>query len=116
MSLGLVASVGQVPACFLALACSLALACPLALAGGCGPVFYTGSFLPAARAVEQAREADAAEHAPYEFHYAEAHLRKAREEAAESSYEDAIRYAEIAEEFGTRARELAVERRRLRGR
>ena len=78
----------------------------------CGPVAYTVSVVPATRAVEQAREADASEHAPYEFHYAEEHLEKAREEAAEASYGDARRYAATAEEFGTKARDLA--RRRLR--
>lgn len=74
---------------------------------------YTVHITPAARAVEQAREADAARHAPYEFHYAEAHLRKAREEAAEASYDEAIEYAGIAEEFGNKARKLA--QRRMRG-
>ncbi|MEM9190253.1 MAG: DUF4398 domain-containing protein [Myxococcota bacterium] len=79
---------------------------------GCGPALYTVHITPAARAVEQAREADAARHAPYEFYYAEAHLRKAREEASEASYQEAIRFAGIAEEYGDKARDLA--RRRLR--
>ena len=82
------------------------------LLGGCGPTLYTVHILPASQAVEQAREANAAEHAPYEYYFAEAHLHKAREEAAEASYQDAIRYAEQAELFGTKARELS--RRRLR--
>jgi hypothetical protein len=53
--------------------------------------------------VDEAREANAKWHAPYEFHLAEAYLRQARIEAAEASYEDAIHYARVAEEFGTRA-------------
>ncbi len=73
---------------------------------------YTINVMPAARAVEQADEAGASEHAPYEYYYAEAHLDKAREEAAEASYQDAARYADIAEEHGVKARDLA--RRRLR--
>ena len=78
---------------------------------GCGPTLYTVRIVPAARAVEQARQAGAEEHAPYELAYAEAYLDKAREEAAEASYEDAMRFAETAEEFGEKARALA--RRRL---
>lgn len=79
---------------------------------GCGPAIYTINIMPAARAVTQAREAGAAEHAPYEYWYAHAHLRKAKEEAGEASYQDAIRYADIAEEHGVKALDLA--RRRLR--
>jgi len=89
-----------------------ALVAALVTLGGCGPALYTINIMPGARAVEQAREAGAPEHAPYEYYYAEAHLSKAREEAAEASYQDAVRYAEIAEEFGTKGRDLA--RRRLR--
>ena len=77
---------------------------------------YTIHILPAALAVEQAREADAAEHAPYEFYYAREHLRKAREEAAEASYQDAGRFARVAEEFGVKARDLARRRMREMGR
>jgi hypothetical protein len=66
--------------------------------------------------VEQAKEADAEEHAPYEYHYARVHLEKAREEAAEASYEDAIRFAETAEEYGKKARDLSRRRMREMGR
>lgn len=79
---------------------------------GCGPAIYTINIMPAARAVEQAREAGAPEHAPYEYWYAHSHLRKAKEEAGEASYQDAIRYADIAEEHGVKALDIA--RRRLR--
>ncbi|HJK99785.1 MAG TPA: DUF4398 domain-containing protein [Polyangiaceae bacterium LLY-WYZ-15_(1-7)] len=82
------------------------------LFAGCGPTIYTVHVLPASRVVEQAEEAGAAEHAPYEYHYAAEHLKKAREEAAEASYQDAIRHAGVAEEYGVKARDLA--RRRLR--
>jgi len=82
------------------------------LAVGCGPTIYTVHILPASRSVEQAQEAGAAEHAPYEFYYARAFLRQAREEAGEASYQDAIRHAKVAEEYGLKARNLA--RRRLR--
>jgi hypothetical protein len=79
-------------------------------------MFYVVNFVPATRAVEQAREAGAAEHAPYEYHYANEHLRKAREEAAEAAYEDAVRYADVAEEYGVKARDLARRRMREAGR
>jgi hypothetical protein len=83
---------------------------------GCGPTLYTIRILPASRAVEQAREAGAPEHAPYEYYYALEHLRKAREESGEASYQDAVRFAERAEEFGVKARDLARRRMREMGR
>jgi len=88
----------------------------LVILSGCGATLYTVDIIPAARVVEQAREANAAEHAPYEYYYAEANLRKAREEAAEASYQDAMRFAELAEEFGVKARDLARRRMREMGR
>ncbi|MFW6050496.1 MAG: DUF4398 domain-containing protein [Myxococcota bacterium] len=87
------------------------------LAGaGCGPVIHTVNVVPASRAVEQAREARAAEHAPYEYYYAKAHLEEARDEASEAHYEDSIRFAETAEEYGVKARDLARRRFREMGR
>ncbi len=83
---------------------------------GCGATLYTVNIMSASQAVEQAKEADAAEHAPYEYYYADAMLKKAREEAADASYEDAIHYAEQAEEFGTKARDLARRQMREMGR
>ncbi len=83
---------------------------------GCGPMLYTVHLVPASRALTQAEEAGAEEHAPYEYHYAAEHLAKAREEAAEASYQDARRHAEVAEEYGLRARDLARRRMREEGR
>jgi hypothetical protein len=88
----------------------------LAALTGCGPTFYLVNVTPASRVVEEAREAGAAEHAPYEYFYAEAHLVKAREEAAEANYQDAIRFAGVAEEYGVKARDLARRRMRELGR
>lgn len=82
----------------------------------CGPSLYTFNIIPASQAVEQARQANAAEHAPYEFFYANSYLDKAREEQAEANYQDAIRFAERANEFGTKARDLARRRMREQGR
>lgn len=53
----------------------------------------------------------AAEFAPYEFHYAEEHLRQAEVEAAEASYSDAARFAEIAETYAAKAVTMARARR-----
>ncbi len=82
----------------------------------CGPSLYTFNIIPASQAVEQARQANAAEHAPYEYFYAQSYLDKAREEAAEANYQDAIRFAERASEFGTKARDMSRRRMREMGR
>lgn len=78
---------------------------------GCGGVIYTARIISASQAVEQAREAGASELAPYEYHYAVENLDKAREEAAEAEYQDAVEFAGLAETFGTKALRLARERR-----
>ena len=82
----------------------------------CGPTLFTFNSIPASQAVEQARQANASEHAPYEYFYARAYLDKANEEAAEANYQDAIRFAEKAAEFGTKARDLSRRRMREQGR
>lgn len=96
-------------------ACAFALLMSVALFG-CGPTLYTVNILPASRVVEQARAAEASKHAPYEYYYAQEHLAKAREEASEANYQDAIRFAEAAEEYGVKARDLARRRMREMGR
>lgn len=70
---------------------------------GCGPGLYLASLRPATRAVDRAREAGAEEHATYDYYFALAHLDKAREEAAESAYQDAADHARIAREHAERA-------------
>ena len=79
---------------------------------GCAPTLYTVHILPAARVVQQAEEAGAAELAPYEYHFANEHLRQARQEAGGAYYQDALGHAKIAEEYGEKTLDLA--RRRLR--
>lgn len=76
---------------------------------------YSVEITGAERVVEQARQANAADVAPYEFYFAEENLRKAREEAAEASYQDAVRYAGLAEENASKARDLARRRMREQG-
>jgi len=82
----------------------------------CGPTLYSFNIIPASQAVGEAEQANAAEHAPYEYFYARSYLDKAREEAAEANYQDAIRFAEQANEFGTKARDLSRRRMREMGR
>lgn len=89
-----------------------ALLAALLCASGCGPVVYTAAILRAEGSVAQAENADAADLAPYELTFAQAHLTKAKEEAAEGHYQDASRFADRAHEHGQRAVELA--RRRAR--
>jgi len=83
---------------------------------GCGPTLYAVNAGAASGVIEEAKHAGAPEHAPYEYYYASEHLLKAREEAAEANYEDAIRFATTAEEYGTKARDLARRRMREMGR
>ena len=45
--------------------------------------------------------------APYEYYYAREHLEQAQFEAAEASYSDAAHYAETAEEYASKAVEIA---------
>ncbi len=86
------------------------------LAAGCGPVEYTAVILDASQALAEAREADARVHAPYEYWYAKEHIHKAREEAGYADYQAAIDLGRTAEEYATKARDIARNRRREMGR
>ena len=81
-----------------------------ALCSGCGPVLYTTNIRAAEQKLKLARDENARWYAPYEYYFAEAHLQQAQEEAADAAYEDAIRYAKTAEQWGARA--LAITERR----
>lgn len=78
----------------------------------CSPSLYTFNLISASSAVEQARQANAAEHAPYEYFTAVSYLDKAREEASEANNQDAMRYADRAIEYGNKA--VDISRRRMR--
>jgi hypothetical protein len=81
----------------------------LALAqAGCGSVYYAASVNSASARVEQARSVGAERSAPYEYYYAQEHLRQAQVEASEASYGDAVAYAESAEEYAQKAIEIAA--------
>lgn len=51
----------------------------------------------------QVRTENARFYAPYEYYAAHAYLEKAREEALEGGYEDAVRFARRAARLGQRA-------------
>ena len=78
---------------------------------GCGPALYIASIRSAEQKLEEARDENARWYAPYEYYYAEAHLKQAQEEAAEASFEDAVRYAKTARDFSERALEITHRRR-----
>ena len=80
---------------------------------GCGPVLYTTHVNAAERKLRQARDENARWYAPYEFYFAEEHLRQAQAEAAEASYEDAVRYAKTAEDYSVRALQIAARKRAI---
>ena len=92
---------------------ALAAACFL---GGCGPTLFGIEVASASQALEEARQVGAERHAPYEYYLAEAYLEKAREEAGEASYQDAVRFAERAASMGRAARDTARARMQEAGR
>jgi len=74
---------------------------------GCGALYYSVEVSSAASRVEEAQAEGAERYAPYEFYYAKEHLRQAQAESADASYSDAAAYAEVAEEYATKAIQLA---------
>ena len=75
---------------------------------GCGPVTYALDASSAEKIVAQARAENADYYAPYELYFAEAQLAKAREEASEGHYEDALEMVSTAEAYGRRALERSA--------
>lgn len=74
---------------------------------GCGPSIYAVRMAQASDELARAEQLDAARKAPYEYHFALEHLRKARTEAAQSSFGDAVQLALEAREYASRAVQLA---------
>ena len=74
---------------------------------GCGSVYYSAQINSAQTRVEHARAVGAERLAPYEYYFAEEHLKKAKMEAGEASYSDAANYAEIAEEYAQKAIDMS---------
>jgi hypothetical protein len=74
---------------------------------GCGGVSFSVRLARASDALMRAEQLGAEARAPYEYHYALEHLRKAREEAARADYGDAERLADTAYTYANRAVQLA---------
>ncbi len=72
-------------------------------ASGCGGFFYAIYSSGATSKLEAAQALGAEKYAPYEFYYAQAHLQKAKEEAASADYGDAIDLASEAEKAAEKA-------------
>ena len=79
--------------------------------GACGPVIYTSAVNKAESALVDARENNAHWYAPYEYHYAQANLDKAYEEASRAEYEDAVKLARAALDYAGRALRIAERQR-----
>jgi hypothetical protein len=86
--------------------------CAAWASSGCGGVYYAATVSSASAKVEEARVLGAEITAPYEYYYAREHLEQAQFEAAEASYSDAAHYAETAEEYASKAVEVARAARR----
>jgi hypothetical protein len=80
----------------------------LTLAAGCGPIQSTSALLDADVELEGARAAGAPVSAPFEYTTAEAYLRKARELAGYSQYENAAVFAARSREIAKEARVKAL--------
>lgn len=86
------------------------------LSVSCGPVQYSHYIMQATGAMAEAEEIGAAEEAPYEYHYAREHLDQARREVGYSDFQEAVKCARIAREYGAKARDISIRQRRERGR
>ncbi len=80
----------------------------LTFAVGCGPIQSTSALIDADVEIEGARAAGAQTAATYEFTTAEAHLKKARELAGYSQYENSAVFAAKARELAKEARVKAL--------
>jgi uncharacterized protein DUF4398 len=74
---------------------------------GCGPSLYAVRIAQASDELARAEQLDAARKAPYEYHFALEHLRKARTEAAEADFGDALQLASQARQYASRAVQVA---------
>jgi hypothetical protein len=74
---------------------------------GCGNAIYAARITQASQELARAEQLGAEARAPYEYHYALEHLRKARSEAMEADYGDAIELAQIAYDYASRAVQVA---------
>lgn len=78
-----------------------------ALLLGCGNALYAARITQASEELARAEQLGAEARAPYEYHYALEHLRKARSEAMEADYGAALELARVAFDYASRAVTLA---------
>jgi len=95
---------------------ALALLVALGAMTGCGNAFFVVYTSGATNKLEEAKELGAEEYAAYEYYMAQEYLTKARSEAAEADYSDAIDLAQESREFSEKAIELARAAHRSAGR
>jgi hypothetical protein len=88
----------------------------VALTSGCGNAIYAFQSSSAQSKVEEARELGAEELAAYEYYIALEYLKKARSEAAEADYGDAIKFAETSETHADKAIKISRDAHRGAGR
>jgi hypothetical protein len=82
----------------------------------CGNTLYAVQINAASSKLEEAKELGAEEYAPYEYWFALQHIDKAQTEASEADYSDAVKLAEIGEEYADKAIQLARDAHRGAGR
>lgn len=87
-----------------------------ATALGCGNAIYAFESSSAASKVEEARELGAEELAAFEYYIALEYLKKARSEAAEADYGDAINFAETSGKHADKAIKISRDAHRGAGR
>jgi Domain of unknown function (DUF4398) len=74
-----------------------------ALSTGCGGTLYAVHAGNATARWEEAKAMGAMRLAPYEYHLADEHLKKASEEASRAEYSDALELLRLAEAFAEQA-------------
>lgn len=83
---------------------------------GCGNTLYAIQISSASSKLEEAHELGAEQYAPYEYWFAYEHIEKAQSEASEADYSDAVKLAEVGEEYADKAIKLARDAHRGAGR
>jgi len=83
---------------------------------GCGNTLYAIQINSASSKLEEAHALGAEQYAPYEYWFAYEHIEKAQSEASEADYSDAVKLAEVGEEYADKAIKLARDAHRGAGR
>ena len=100
----------------LSVVAAIALGAFCTLCEGCGNTLYAIQISSASSKLEEAHELGAEQYAPYEYWFAYEHIEKAQSEASEADYSDAVKLAEVGEEYADKAIKLARDAHRGAGR